>query len=128
MQFTSPYLTPTYIRGARPHPPDGSENAGPRRYRPGNGDDAEVENYDVINDVGSSIRHQRSFTGVGAERNHAFVQNEATPCGGSSGGQTVEQKSGGQPSTQDLSDSSGNTNNIETPASNKDSYISATAT
>ena len=85
----------------RPHPPDGSENTGPRRYTPGTRAEEELENYDVITDVssaGSAYRQQRSFSGVGAEKNHAFVQDEATPCKGGSGGHSGEKRSGEQSS------------------------------
>ena len=45
-----------------------------------------MENYDVINDVGSSYRDNRSFSGVGAERNHAFAHEEKHSGGSHTGG------------------------------------------
>ena len=120
---------------ARAHPPDGSENTGPRRYTPGNRGDEEMENYDVITDVssaGSAYRQQRSFSGVGAERNHAFVSEEATPCAGGSGGHNGGQKSGGQSSDRNASDGTVHSRdgelNVESPGGDRDGYISATGT
>ena len=123
------------MEGARPHPPDGSENTGGRRYTPANRADEELENYDVITDVGSAgsaYRQQRSFSGVGAERNQAFIQEEATPCAGGSGGHSADQRSGGQSSDRSVSDGSTHPRdiqlNVETPVDNTDGYISAAGT